>query len=172
MAALQYVHVPGYSALILRKDFARLSLAGGLMPRAKEWLSPHLQNKTVSWKDRERMLVFHPDNPGDRVATIQFGYLDTAMDKYRYGSSEYTAIFFDELTEFPEEDYLFMFSRLRATEEIRKYKVPYRMYSASNPGGRYHDWVKNRFVSEAAELDLKMDQLKGVYWKGVRSVAA
>src|SRR6218665_1523941 len=30
MAALQYVHVPGYAALILRKDTQRLRLAGGL----------------------------------------------------------------------------------------------------------------------------------------------
>ena len=31
MGALQYVDVPGYAALILRKDTQRLSLAGGLV---------------------------------------------------------------------------------------------------------------------------------------------
>src|SRR5262245_57855637 len=39
MAALQFVHVPGYAALILRKDLPRLQLAGGLIPRSLEWLS-------------------------------------------------------------------------------------------------------------------------------------
>src|SRR5262245_53825110 len=38
MAALQYVHVPGYSALILRRDTQRLALAGAIMDRAKRWL--------------------------------------------------------------------------------------------------------------------------------------
>lgn len=72
----------------------------------------------------------------------------------------------DELTEFPEEDYLFMFSRLRMTEDIRKQSnICYRMLSASNPGGRYHDWVKNRFISEEAEEDRKQGILKEVYYK-------
>src|SRR5437870_5506170 len=45
MAALQYVHVPGYSALILRRDTRRLGLAGGLIPRSFEWLS----NQKAKW---------------------------------------------------------------------------------------------------------------------------
>lgn len=131
------------------------------MPKSRDWLTNKAQ-----WKDRERMWVFQTgqDTP---PATLQFGYLDTAMDKYRYGSSEYTFIAFDELTEFPEDDYKFMFSRLRATESIRKYGVPYRMYSASNPGGKFHDWVKNRFVTIEAEADLKLAQLKDVYYKAI-----
>src|SRR5947207_14640499 len=31
MGALEYVRFPGYAALIIRKDFSRLGLAGGLM---------------------------------------------------------------------------------------------------------------------------------------------
>ena len=160
MAALQYVHVPGYSCLILRRDFARLNLAGGLIPRSKSWL-----HDKAKWRDKEKIWEFDT-GPGNRIATIQFGYLENQNDKYRYGSSEYTTIEWDELTEFPEEDYLFMFSRLRMTEDIRKQSnICYRMLSASNPGGRYHDWVKNRFISEEAEEDRKQGILKEVYYK-------
>src|SRR2546421_2006671 len=37
LGALEYVKVPGYAALILRKDMARMELAGGLIPRMHEW---------------------------------------------------------------------------------------------------------------------------------------
>ena len=36
MSALQYVDVPGYSAILFRKTFADLSLPGALMDRANE----------------------------------------------------------------------------------------------------------------------------------------
>src|SRR5690348_9570845 len=38
MAALMYVTVPGYSALLLRRTFRQLFQDGGLVPRSKEWI--------------------------------------------------------------------------------------------------------------------------------------
>src|SRR6185436_19414404 len=102
MAALQHVHKPGYAALILRKDTQRLALAGGLIPRSHEWL-----HDRADWNAGRRQWTF-PSG-----ATLSFGYLAHPLDKYRYGSSEFQFIGFDELTEFAEEDYLFLFSRLR-----------------------------------------------------------
>ncbi len=138
MAALQYVHVPGYSALILRKDLARLRLAGGLLDRAAQWFTP----TAATWNERKEWWSFPTSG---RPATISFGYLAHPGDKYRYGSSEYQLIAFDELTEFEEEDYLFLFSRLRRTENL---PVPLRMRAATNPGGPGHAWVKQRFVTD------------------------
>ena len=37
MAAVQYVHLPHYRALILRKTYADLSLPGAIMDRAIDW---------------------------------------------------------------------------------------------------------------------------------------
>ena len=152
MGALQYVHVPGYAALILRKDSQRLRLSGGLIPRSHEWLVGK-----ASWNGTDKRWVF-PSG-----ASIQFGYLDSTNDKYRYGSSEYQYIAFDELTEFMEEDYLFMFSRLRMTLGIEAYNVPYRLRGASNPGGPGHDWVKSRFITKEAEEDLRNNTLQDMY---------
>jgi predicted phage terminase large subunit-like protein len=140
MGATEYLRVPGYAALILRKDFARLELAGGLIPRSHEWFS---NKEGAKWVASRRQWIF--PIPGKFPATIMFGYLKRPLDKYRYASSEFQYIAFDELTEFEEEDYLFMFSRLRRNTSVQ---APLRMRSASNPGGIGHGWVRGRFIGE------------------------
>lgn len=40
MAALQYSDVPGYHALLLRRSLSELSLSGGLIDLAEQWLAP------------------------------------------------------------------------------------------------------------------------------------
>ncbi len=160
MAALQYIHVPGYAALILRKDTQRLRLAGGLIPRSFEWLT----GTSSSWREQNRQWTFANQAAS---STITFGYLKDRQDKYRYGSSEFQYIAFDELTEFPEEDYLFLFSRLRKRKEIA---APLRMRSASNPGNLGHAWVLRRFIPAAARGG-DADEL--LYWKdGIAYVPA
>ncbi|WP_254512817.1 terminase large subunit domain-containing protein [Anatilimnocola floriformis] len=136
MAALEHVHVPGYAALILRRDTQRLNLAGGLIPRSHEWLS----GKGATWSSAQKRWTFPT---GAEPATLTFGYLRDRHDKYRYGSSEFQFIAFDELTEFPEEDYLFLFSRLRRKRGLH---APLRIRSASNPGNIGHLWVRSRFI--------------------------
>jgi phage terminase large subunit-like protein len=143
MAALQYVHVPKYSALILRRDTQRLALAGSIMDRAKHWLL--VPGNGVKWNEQKKTFAF-PSG-----ATIQFGYIDNPNDRFRYASAEYHYIAFEELTEFrlsnddddEQNPYRFMFSRLRKTVDI---PVPLRVRSASNPGNIGHAFVKRRFV--------------------------
>ena len=89
------------------------------------------------------------------TATLSFGYLQTSTDKFRYGSSEFQYIAFDELTEFAEDDYRFLFSRLRSTRQLG---VPLRMRSASNPGGPGHAWVKARFIPDSASGERKLPE--------------
>ena len=145
MAALQYVHVPGYAALILRKDTQRLQLAGGLIPRSQQWLA----GSDAVWNEAKLTWKFPT---AGAAATLSFGYLQSSADKYRYGSSEYQYIAFDELTEFAEDDYRFLFSRLRGTTSM---DVPLRMRAASNPGGAGHAWVKSRFIPDALANSLR-----------------
>lgn len=78
-------------------------------------------------------------------ATLTFGYLETENDKYRYQGSAYQAVFFDELTQFTETQYTYLFSRLRRLEGST---VPLRMRSGSNPGGIGAQWVHERFIPE------------------------
>lgn len=133
MDALQFVDVPGYSALILRRTFPDLALPGAIMHRAKQWLVPQTE---VRWNDNEKVFTF-PSG-----AQIAFGYLQHEDDKYRYQGTEFHYIAFDELTQFTETQYTYLLSRLRHPPA----GVPLRMRGASNPGGLGHDWVKARFL--------------------------
>lgn len=135
MGALQYADQPGYAALLLRRTFAQLSKPGALMDRANEWLRP----TAARWRDTEKTWIF-PSG-----AKLAFGYLQHEEDKRQYQSAEFQYIGFDELTEFTETMYTFLFSRLRRLEGV---EIPLRMRSASNPGGMGHEWVKQRFLIE------------------------
>jgi hypothetical protein len=132
--AFQYADVPGFAALILRRTFADLSKPGAAIPRSKQWL-----RDVASWNETLKTWTF-PSG-----ATLTFGYLDSDDDRYQYQSSEFQYIGFDELTQFTEKQYRYLFSRLRAVEAI---PVPLRMRSASNPGGVGHGWVKRRFITQ------------------------
>jgi predicted phage terminase large subunit-like protein len=132
MAALQYAWVPGYAALILRRTYADLALSGAIMDRSLQWLS----GSDAHWDASGHKWTF-PSG-----ATLTFGYLESERDKYRYQSAEFQFIGFDELTQFTETQYSYLFSRLRRLKDV---DVPLRMRSASNPGGVGHEWVKNRF---------------------------
>lgn len=143
MAALQYVDVPGYAAILFRRRYTDLSLPGALMDKARDWLG----GSDAHWSEQAKTWTF-PSG-----ATLTFGYLDTHNDKYRYQSAEFQFVGFDELTQFPEVDYRYLFSRLRrpSVGGGGAHGVPLRMRSASNPGGVGHDWVKQRFVVGPSE---------------------
>lgn len=133
MAALQFVHMPGYSALILRRTFADLALAGSIMDRSREWL----RGSDATWNERDKCWTF-PSG-----AKVTFGYLETDGDRFRYQGAEFQFVAFDELTQFSEIAYTYLHSRLR---RLRNTAAPIRMRAATNPGGVGHEWVKRRFV--------------------------
>lgn len=137
MAALQYVDVPGYSALLLRRSYEDLALPGALIPRAYELLAP----TGAKWNEPKKQWRF----PCSK-AVLQFGYLRHEKDKYRYRSSEFQFIGWDELTQFSESQYTYVsFTRKRRRADST---VPTRIRSASNPGDVGHSWVKQRFLVE------------------------
>lgn len=135
MSALQFVEDPKYSAIIFRKTYADLALPGALMDRAGDWLG----GTDARWNGQEKTWTF-PSG-----AKLTFGYLEHENDKYRYKSAEFQFIGFDELTQFSETQYTYLFSRLRRLKES---DIPLRMRSASNPGDIGHEWVKQRFIIE------------------------
>jgi len=132
MAALKYVHVPGYSALLLRRTFADLALPGAIMDRARTWLA----GTDARWNGQDKRFTF-PSG-----ASITFGYLESRDDHLRYQGTELQFVGFDELTQFEERQYRYLFSRLR---RLSGTGVPLRMRGATNPGGPGHVWVKGRY---------------------------
>jgi predicted phage terminase large subunit-like protein len=135
MAALQYVDVPGYSALILRRTYKDLALPDAIMDRSMQWLN----STAAHWDDDLKTWTFPAGS------TLTFGYLEGPRDKYRYQSAAFQFVGFDELTQFAEDQYRYLHSRLR---RLKDSDVPIRMRAASNPGGIGHEWVNTRFVDE------------------------
>lgn len=134
MAALQFAEIPGYSALLLRRTYADLALPEALMDRAQDWLAgtdAHWHGDTKTWS--------FPSG-----ATLTFGYLQTERDKFRYQGAAFQMVGFDEVTQFTETMYQYLFSRLR---RLKDSDVPIRMRAASNPGDIGHEWVKRRFIT-------------------------
>lgn len=133
MAALQFVDVPGYAAVLFRRTYSDLALPGAIMNRAETWL----RDTSAKWEAGTKTWHF-PSG-----ATLSFAYLQSEAQKYRYKSAEFQFIGFDELTQFTESQYLYLFSRLR---RLKGASVPLRMRAASNPGDTGHEWVKARFI--------------------------
>lgn len=135
--ALQYVDQPGYAALIVRKNYPDLSQPGGLIHRAHEWLD----GRDCWWNEERKTWTF--PCPGGGRSTLTFGHMDSEGEKKRYKGGEYQYIGVDELTDFTRDEAMFLMSRLRRTLNL---KVPVRFRAASNPGGKGHIWVKERYI--------------------------
>lgn len=136
MAALQYVEVANYSAILFRRTYADLALPGALMDRFKDWISNY---DDIHWNANQYTATF-PSG-----ARITFGYLNNVNDYQRYKGSEFQFIGMDEVTEIREFDYRYLFSRLRRPATGPLSQVPLRMRSATNPAP---NWVRQRFLVE------------------------
>ncbi len=147
-AALQYVCVPGYSALLLRQTFPQLSGPDGFIDRTTEWL------KSVSdYNVTNKRWTF------DSGATLTLGHCERDEDRYNFQSFAYQFVGVDELTQWgTDRVYLYVgFSRVRKPNPDPSLRacphcgmtladVPLRVRAATNPGGRGNDWVYDRFV--------------------------
>jgi hypothetical protein len=163
MGALQYVDVPGYSAIIFRKTLTDHRLAGSTMSRLHGWLQEPLTARIIKFNASDNYFSFptwNADGTMGMPSRISFGYIGEGGVETRYQSAEFQYCAFDELTQHLEEHYLYLFSRLRRIKCpthgkdhdptcpscTQLARVPIRMRSATNPGNFGHQWVRNRFV--------------------------
>jgi predicted phage terminase large subunit-like protein len=170
MAALQYVDIPGYNAVLFRDTYANLTKAEGLLDRAHEWL----QNTDAKWKGDQKYYVF-PSG-----ARIWFSYLDGPLDHFNHQGAAYQFVGIDEIVNVRENQAVYVgFSRCRkktalaykkdlkrltnyTKEEIDHYyklyeQIPLRFRSASNPPTAEQlakgAWVKSRYVDKDTRGD-------------------
>jgi predicted phage terminase large subunit-like protein len=145
MGALMFCEIPGYNAILFRKSYSDLKLPEAIMDRSHDWLA----STAAKWNGEDYRWTF-PSG-----ATLNFGYMNLDKDKFRYQSSAYQYVGFDELTQFPADHYLYMFSRLRRLVTARLpaplgIELPIRMRAGTNPGGIGNDWVYERFIVDGA----------------------
>ena len=132
MLGLEYVDVPGYAGILLRHSFTDLMLPGALIPRSHEWLA----ETKAHWNGDTRTWHFPAGS------TLSFGYMKDQADHYRYQGSEFQFVGIDELTQHREYQARYLMSRLR---RLSGSDVPVRFRGATNPGGRGHKWVAERY---------------------------
>jgi phage terminase large subunit-like protein len=144
MAALQYVDVPSYSAGIFRLTDEDWKKPDSLYQRAKGWF----EGTPARWDPGVNGFRFPTG------ATIHFGsgYNGNIESLRRaYQGVPFQFIFVDELTQWDEPCYRFLFSRLVRLATQRN--VPLRMRASSNPDGSGREWVRDRFVEYAVHVD-------------------
>lgn len=151
---LQFVHVPGYSALLLRRTYPELSMPGGLMHRSELWLA----NSDAKWSGAGGKEPYTWRFPSG--ARLVFGHAETKRAILRYYGSEWQYIGWDELTHFPEAWYRLLFSRLRQPNSGPLSEVPLKMRGASNPGNAGHKWVKRRLIDRTPDPEDETDTLE------------
>lgn len=163
--ALRNVHIPGSSAIIFRRTLTDLKQPGSLLDRAHSWLRGKPGCRFAGDEHTYYFDTFWPDGTPGHPAKVAFGYIGESNIQTRYQSAEYQTIIWDELTQHEEDNYLYLFSRLRkkvcSTHGTTDKGVPiyvdgcmhcevYRslrlaVRGATNPGGIGHQWVKDRF---------------------------
>lgn len=168
MAAAQYSHIPGYHAVIFRRTRPNLQ---ALIDQSTEWW-----NELAKWNEQKLRWVF-PSG-----AMISFGHMQRENDKMNYKGPAYQFMAFDELTEFLESQYTYMFSRRRRPKckehadeydptcktcqrTVRLAKVPLRTRGATNPDGVGRKWVRQRFVSDQAAREISAGDGKEIYYQ-------
>ncbi len=137
-AALQYVDTPGYDALILRRTFRQLSQPKALISLSHEWLG----GSAARWNGEKNQWVF-PSG-----ATLTFGHMDHPNAKYDYQGAAYHFVGYDELTQFDEDMYTYLFSRRRRA--------------------RGHEWVKKRFIPDDYLAADERTKFSRTWWKNGR----
>jgi hypothetical protein len=143
MAASQFLDIPGYAALLLRKSYADLGKPMALMDIADQWWGPQ-RGHGVRFDSQQHAYEFACPQGGK--SRIVFGALDNENDRFKYQGGAYHFVGFDELTQQKERDYRYIFSRVRRTMEGALSQLPIRFRSTTNPGGVGHEWVYKRFI--------------------------
>lgn len=149
MSALQYVCVPGYSALLLRQTYPQLAGPDGFIDRCNAWLAGSGARYSIT----NKRWTF-PSG-----ATLSFDHCERDDDRYKFQSFAYHFVGVDELTQWKTDRvYRYVgFSRVRKPSQndslaacpncgMTAADIPLRTRAATNPGGPGNNWVYERFI--------------------------
>lgn len=133
ISSLLYADKPEYRAAFFRREQAQLENSG-LLDEANKWYSQIYPS--VVYNKVAKTFTF-PSG-----AKIRFFGCEGEQDYLKFKGAEWHAIYFEELTQFTEEQYGFLCSRVRNP----KGKIPLRIRSSTNPGDVNEDWVMKRYM--------------------------
>lgn len=149
LSALQYVCVPGYSALLLRQTYPQLAGPDGFIDRCNAWLA----GSGARYSTTNKRWTF-PSG-----ATLSFDHCERDEERYKFQSFAYHFVGVDELTQWKTDRvYRYVgFSRVRKPAisdalaacphcGMTAADIPLRTRAATNPGGPGNNWVYERFI--------------------------
>jgi hypothetical protein len=128
--AISQIENPKHRAIFFRKSFPQLRSA---IERSHELFRPlggvyNVQTSTWVFPSQSR---------------IEFAFLDSDSDKWRYAGRSFNCILWDELCEWPNDSaYVYLLSRLRTTKGSG---LRLEVRSSANPLGPGASWVRARF---------------------------
>jgi len=93
---------------------------------------------------------------------ISLNHCQYENDKYKFQGAEIHMLAIDELTHFPRSVYTYLRTRcrlgtLKVPDNLR-HKFPF-ILCTTNPGGAYHNWVKDDFVEMCGTDPLQVTQM-------------
>lgn len=115
--------------IFFRRELPQLEMA---IERCQEIYGP------LGWKWKDQKKTFVAPNG----ATLKFRPLERDSDAEKYQGHDYTDLYFEELTNYPDPKPV---NRLRATLRSAN-GVPCQFHATGNPGGPGHHWVKARYI--------------------------
>jgi len=124
------MHVPNYQAVFFRRQHTDLTNSGGLWDASRKMYQPldfACNRSELSWK-----------LPGE--GKIRFAHLHDKLEHYKWKGAEVDLFVFDEVTEFTEDQFVYMSSRNRSTSPAPKW-----IRATCNPDAeswvrKYVDW--------------------------------
>ncbi len=129
MECLRHRNVPGFSAVIFRRNSTQVRNPGGLWDTSCE-LFPHAKGtpkeSTLEWDFQEK-------------GKVKFAHLEHDKTRFDWQGSQIPMIGFDELTHFSWQQFVYMLSRNRSTCGVKPY-----IRATTNPDA--DSWVR-RFIA-------------------------
>lgn len=134
---------PRSAGLFLRRRYTDLNKPGAALDRFRELF---VATGLASYDANAHLATWY------NGSVTSFGYMESDQDRYQYHGSQFDDVCWDELTQFSEIQYRYMFSRARVRNpDLARLGLKPRHRSAGNPGGIGHAWVKERFVERCRE---------------------
>ena len=144
--AARYYKRRGYKALLLRRTAKETK-------RSVADLAHQFYGATGLGMRYEHGVWSYPNG-----GTIVFDGINREQDIFKYNSTAWCYIGFDELSTFTEMQYIYMFSRLRGPIDI-----PWYVRSCTNPVGPHVEWVRKRWRYWIYRPHQRTDEFAGPY---------
>ncbi len=155
-AGLQFADIPGYHGILIRDTYTNMSKEEGLLEQLIKCVKA--TGQPAKWDAKNNRWRFPTakgrSSTGGEPASLGVGHMDGPMAHLNYQGPSYHYYGIDEVVGIRENQYRFLFSRLRKTSNLPG--LPLRMRAASNPPLREQEakgaWVRKRFVNPKTRL--------------------